>query len=114
VDEVNSSSESTPLHIISQTDNVNENLRRSIIELLLDANAHTDYTDEYGHLPEYYGGQAEIKELLEVNRKLSLKCRCAQLINSENVNYANSLSSRLIAFVRMHGPRRQMYYWSKT
>jgi hypothetical protein len=104
VDEVDLFSKSTPLHIISQTYNLNENLRRSVIELLLDANAHTDYINENGHLPEYYAGQAEIKELLRVNRKLSLKCRCAQLINSENVNYENSLSSRLIAFVRMHSP----------
>jgi hypothetical protein len=106
VDEAHLITRSTPLHIICQTRNVDSS--KSVIKLLLDANAHTDYTDICSRLPGDLTYQFEIQDLLRVNRKLSLKCRCAQLINSENVCYENSLSSHLIAFVRMHS--RSSYY----
>ncbi len=94
---------STPLHLATQSSNVNNtNNARFFINLLLDANARTDCIDMYGHLPEYYAWKLEIKELLQANRKLLLKCRCAQLIISENVCYKNSLSSHLIDFIQMH------------
>ncbi len=106
MDEAHLGMGSTPLHIISQA--YNEDSSKSVIKLLLDANAHTDYTDIYSSLPEDRTYQLEIQELLRVNRKLSLKCRCAQLINSEKLCYENSLSSHLIAFVRRH--RRSSNY----
>lgn len=100
VDEVVPSTKSTPLHIIAECDDID--IARSVIMLLLEANAHTDFIDKYGRLPEDCAQILEIKMCLRSNRKLSLKCRCAQLINLKNVYYENCLSSNLINFVEMH------------
>ena len=72
VDEVDSVTKSTPLHLIARCENVDN--ARSVIRLLLDANAHTDCTDIMGHLPEDVARTLEIKELLHANQKISLKC----------------------------------------
>jgi hypothetical protein len=100
VDEVNSKTKSTPLHLIVRCQNVDN--ARSVIGLLLGANAHIDCLDIKGYQPEDLARTLEIKELLHANQKLSLKCLCARLINMNNVCYTTSLSSNLIDFVRMH------------
>jgi hypothetical protein len=91
---------STPLHLISRCYDVD--VTKSVIRLLLDANAHTDCIDRNGRLPEDYTREFEIKEFMRANRKLSLKCQCAYLIILKNVCYMNYLPSNLIAFIRMH------------
>jgi hypothetical protein len=100
LDEAGPRTKSTPLHLLSSSEDIDNS--RFFINLLLDANAHTDCIDKNGRLPEDCAAELEIKELLRVNRKLSLKCRCAQLIILKNVSYVNCLPSHLIAFIRMH------------
>lgn len=100
MNEIHRDTKSTPLHLIARIYDMD--VANTVIRLLLDANAHTDYTDYEGCTPEDCARTLEIKELLRNNRKLSLKCRCANLINLQNVPYENYLSSNLIAFVQMH------------
>ena len=100
VNEVAPSMKSTPLHLTARCNDVDN--AKSVIRLLLDANAHIDCIDGSGQQPEDRAWSFEIQMLLHENRKLSLKCRCAQLINLKNMCYAKSLSSNLIGFVRMH------------
>ncbi|CAF3855504.1 unnamed protein product [Rotaria sp. Silwood1] len=101
VDQAHPRTKSTPLHMIA--DCVNADIARSIIELLFAADAHIDCIDYRNCRPEDRARTLEVKELLRTTQKLSLKCRCAHLINSTNMSYANYLSSRLVVFVRMHG-----------
>ena len=101
VDEVEPTSKSRPLHIIAKI--YDEKKVIPVIRLLLDANAHIDCINSKGYLPEQIAWRLEIRQVLQANRKLSLKCQCARLINLKTVSYMNYLSSNLIAFVRMHG-----------
>lgn len=74
-----------------------------MIKLLLDANAHLDCVDVDGARPKDFTWDFEIGELLQSSEKLSLKCRCAQLIIQRSLDYKKYLPSSLIHFVRMHG-----------
>ncbi|CAF0768149.1 unnamed protein product [Adineta ricciae] len=100
VNEIVSSTKSTPLHLIAQCSNIDH--ARSVIRLLLEANAHLDYVNRNGLKAEQLACDWEIRDLLRINRKLSLKCQCAHLVNSRNLNYSHYLCPRLIKFVQMH------------
>ena len=44
-----------------------------------------------------------MKELLSIpTRKLSLKCRCAQIIVSKNIDYQTHLPAHLLDYIRLH------------
>ena len=101
VDEVDPTTKSFPLHLICNGRDVDA--MQWTARTLLDANAHTDYIDPYENLPGQYTGYIEIEELLRNNQKLSLKCRCAHIINSEKVSYVGHLPKSLITFVKRHG-----------
>ncbi len=100
VNEVVPNTKSTPLHLIAQCYNTDS--ARSVIQLLLDANAHIDCIDKNGLKPEDVAWTWNIRMFLQENRKLSLKCQCARLINAQNLSYISYLSPTLINFVRMH------------
>ncbi|CAF4754928.1 unnamed protein product [Rotaria sp. Silwood2] len=89
-----------PLHFIAKCLDID--IARPIIELLLVQGAHTDCVDDQGRLPHDLASEPSVKELLRTARRLSLKCRCAQVIISTKMNYRNRLSSNLVAFVRLH------------
>ncbi len=103
VNEAHPSTKLTPLHLIARSYNVSVDNGTSVIRLLLDAGAHIDCIDNSGYQPKDRASQLEVRELLQANRNLSLKCRCAHLIISTHLCYTNYLSPNLIAFVRMHG-----------
>ncbi|CAF0928374.1 unnamed protein product [Adineta ricciae] len=84
VNEIVSSTKSAPLHLIAQCSNIDH--VRSVIRLLLETNAHLDYVNRNGLQAEQVAYDWEIRDLLRVNRKLSLKCQCAHLVNSRNLN----------------------------
>lgn len=104
VNEIQPIDEYTPLHLFCSGfyfENLDDAI--SIIKLLLDANAHMDCVDAYGRRPEERAHHVEIRQLLQENQKLSLKCRCARMIIEQNLYYEKYLSKYLIKFVRMHG-----------
>jgi hypothetical protein len=104
VNEVDSTTKETPLHIIAGCHDIDH--ARPVVKLLLDANAHIDCGNIHGCQPEDFARTFEMKEFLHANRKLSLKCLCANLINLKNIRYASCLSSNLIGFVRMHSKKQ--------
>ena len=65
VDEVDLRTGLTPLHLVSFDEGSDS--RGLAIRILLDANAHTDYTDQYGRLLEEYAQEWEIRDLLRIN-----------------------------------------------
>ncbi|UJR11047.1 hypothetical protein I4U23_015231 [Adineta vaga] len=87
VNEVILSAKSTLLHLIARCH----------------TDAHIDCIDRNGSKPEDLALIWEIRMFLQENRKLSLKCQCAHLINTRNLSYRSHLSSALINFIRMHG-----------
>lgn len=113
VDECDPTTKSFPLHLICKgrdTDTI-----QWVAKILLDANAHSDYIDHQGKLPGKWGN-FEIQELFRTKRKYSLKCRCAHVINSEKVSYADRLPKSLVTFVKRHGTgkspiARPMWEW---
>lgn len=110
VDEADPRTSSSPLHLVADIDDSAD--VQYAIRILLDANAHTDYVDNYGYLPGENMRSAPSVQVLQANRKLSLKCRCAYLINANKLSYVNSLPTSLINFVQRHGPReRPSYSW---
>jgi len=100
VDEVDPILKATPLHLIARCDDVDH--AQPLMRVLLDANAHSDYLDLNGRQPEDLTTNVELKDFLQVNRRLSLKCNCAHPIHSKKIYYGNYLSSNQIAFVKMH------------
>ncbi|CAF3924740.1 unnamed protein product [Adineta steineri] len=88
-----------PLHAIATCSNID--IAKPIIELFLAQGAHADSIDSRGNLPQDLASQPAVKELLRSTRKLSLKCRCAQIIVSTRINYQNYLSSNLVIFQDM-------------
>ena len=100
VNETNSRSNMTLMHTIGGAYNIYPS--RPIIQILLDAGAHIDCVNAYGHLPEDCAHNMEIKEILRTHRKISLKCLCARLIASSKIPYKHCLSSTLVHFVYMH------------
>ena len=73
-----------------------------MIEFLLAHGAHADCIDETGQFPEDCTDEPAMKELLSPTRKLCLKCRCAQIIVSKNVDHGNDLPVHLVDFIRIH------------
>ena len=89
-----------PLHLIATHSNLA--IARPLIELLLAHGAHLDVVDRSGHFPQDLARTLDVKELLRIDRQLSLKCRCAQIIASTRMNYETMLPPSLIPFVQLH------------
>ena len=89
-----------PLHLVAYINNTDVAL--PIIEILIAAGAHTDCLDFQGFLPEDRAANNEIRQLLHSKRSMSLKCQCAHLILSKNINYEFYLSKNLKNFILMH------------
>ena len=89
-----------PLHAIARCDDID--IAKPIIELLLAHGAHADCVDEQGKLPQDCVWKPTIKEFLSPTRKLSLKCRCAQIIVSKNIDYQTHIPVHLLDFIRLH------------
>ncbi|CAF0983041.1 unnamed protein product [Adineta ricciae] len=100
VNETDSHSKTTLLHYVARSYNIGR--ERPIIQILLDADAHMDCVDAYGHLPEDYANDREVREILRAHRKISLKCLCAHLIVSSKISYKHCLSPKLVHFVHIH------------
>ena len=89
-----------PLHAIAGCDDID--IAKPIIELLLAHGAHADCVDRQGKFPQDCTQESAMKELLSSTRKLSLKCRCAQIIVSKNIDHQTYLSVHLLDFIRLH------------
>ena len=89
-----------PLHAIAGCDDID--IAKPIIELLLAHGAHADCVDRQGKFPQDSTREPAMKELLSSTRKLSLKCRCAQIIALKNIDYQTHLPAHLIDFIRLH------------
>ena len=89
-----------PLHAIAKCRDID--IAKPIIELLLAHGAHADCIDSKGRFPQDYTQEPAMKELLSPTRKLSLKCRCAQIIVSKNIEYQTHLPVHLLDFIRLH------------
>ena len=105
-----------PLHAATTVSDVD--VAKPMVELLLTHGAHADCIDERGKFPEDCTDDPAIKELLSPTRKLSLKCRCAQIIASKNINCQTLLPVHLVDFIRLHSnpkivlPQRiERSYW---
>ena len=89
-----------PLHAMTRWYDID--IVKPIIELLLAHGAHADCVDSEGKLPQDCTWEPTMKELLSSTRKLSLKCRCAQIIVSKKINYQIDLPVHLRDFIRLH------------
>ena len=89
-----------PLHVIARGNDID--IAKRIIELLLAHGAHTDCIDLEGRFPQDYTREPAMKELLSPTRKLSLKCRCAQIIVLKNIDYQTHLPAHLLNFIGLH------------
>ncbi|CAF1148180.1 unnamed protein product [Adineta ricciae] len=89
-----------PLHIIAKCSNILE--AKPVIELLLACGAHPDAVDHRGVQPKDEAEVRDVKELLSTSRHLSLKCRCAQLIVSQEINYKHYFYPKLVEFIELH------------
>ena len=91
--------QSTPMHIfVSNTEDGYE----SIFELLFQANAHFDYTNDSGEIPLDLVRNANLKRLLMMKTRINLKCLCARLIQKENISFHGMISQSLASFVNKH------------
>ncbi len=103
VNEIVPKYECRPLHLVAYTNNTDVAL--PIIEMLIATGAHTDCFDFEGLIPEAPATNIEIRQLLHSKRSISLKCQCAHLILSKNINYELYLSKNLKNFILMHQSR---------
>jgi Fem-1 family protein b len=89
----------TPLHIfVSNSNNCDE----TIFQLLCDAGAHLDWINALGETPADIASNANIKQLLNIKMKLSLKCLCARLIQKNDIPFHGMISTSLVTFVERH------------
>lgn len=93
MNEVDPRSRSTILHLAVSHHDLAE--RRRLVQLLLDAGAHSDSVN-------LNNDDDETSALLRAKKSLSLRCRCAQLINEQQISYENCLPDQLVRFVRLH------------
>jgi hypothetical protein len=101
LDAVESSSGNTPLHTICDG-----RKDREIIELLLNSGCHTDGLNKYGKTPVDYVYNQEIRALLRPKPiPLNLKCLCARIIATEQLNTESlgAPTSILNRFIILHG-----------
>ena len=92
--------EDRPLHLIARCSDIIA--AKPVIELLLDCGAHPDATDYFGNQPKDEAKVRSVKKLLSTSRHLSLKCRCAQVIISQKINYKHYFNGRIIDFIQLH------------
>ncbi|CAF3913540.1 unnamed protein product [Rotaria sordida] len=85
LDEIESSSSDTPLHIICK-----RNRDQKIIKLLLNSGCHMDCVNKDGKIPSDYVYDKEIKALFTTKPTPDrLKCFCARIIANKRLNTAN-------------------------
>ncbi|CAF1025280.1 unnamed protein product [Adineta ricciae] len=89
-----------PLHLIARCSDIIE--AKLIIELLLNCGAHPDAINYFGNQPKNEAKVRSVKKLLSTSRHLSLKCRCAQVIISQKINYKHYFNRRTIDFIQLH------------
>ena len=89
-----------PLHAIAACSDID--ISKPVIELLLDCGAHPDATNYLGNQSKDEAKARSVKKLLSTSRHLSLKCRCAQVIISQKINYKHYFNGRIIDFIQLH------------
>jgi ankyrin repeat protein len=89
----------TPLHVIASSKSACD---KSILKLLCDAGAHLDCVNALGQTPIDLATIPDVKQLLKIRMKLSLKCLCARLIRKKNVPFREKIAISLVNFVEKH------------
>ncbi|CAF4026614.1 unnamed protein product [Rotaria magnacalcarata] len=86
----------TPLHVFLSSSSIrNENL----LKLLCDYGAHLDYVNNLREKAIDVTTNLAAKQLIKSKMQLNLKCRCARLIQLNNVPFHGELTSSLVRLV---------------
>ncbi|CAF2040033.1 unnamed protein product [Rotaria magnacalcarata] len=89
----------TPLHVFLSSSSIrNENL----LKLLCDYGAHLDYVNNLREKAIDVTTNLAAKQLIKSKMQLNLKCRCARLIQLNNVPFHGELTSSLVRLVEEH------------
>lgn len=88
---------STPLHTAAS----HANFKQEVVELLLSNGAHVDMKNKNGVRPSHSMVTNQACTI-SVTRYMSLKCLCAQVINSNDLNYKGEVPEVLETFILAH------------
>ena len=90
----------TPLHVFVSNETSNDD--EAIFRLICDSGAHLDSVNTLGETPCDCASDPMIKQLLNIQMQLNLKCSCARLIRRENLSFRDQLALPLVHFVEKH------------
>ena len=93
----------TPLHVVCMN-NTSTPAVISIIQQLLKANAHIDYTNDDGKTPLQVASSEPVIALLETSSPVSLKCAAARAVRDHSISYEDNtvVPAELKEFIGKH------------